>query len=221
MLRSRGLGRRAALVVALGSCVPMLGRAEVGAEPGPLRYAKIRGSADVQKLLDWIQRSNDHGGLPFAVVDKRNARLFVFDARGALAGETAALLGSAAGDHSEPGVGQRTQSNTLKPEDRTTPAGRFESAPGQNHTGEAVVWVDYATAFAIHRVRPGRSQQARELRLGTSTPDDNRVSSGCVVVPVGFYERVVLPVLGSARGVVYVLPETKPWQELFGPFRAA
>jgi hypothetical protein len=37
-----------------------------------------------------------------------------------------------------------------------------------------------------------------------------------VVVPVGFYERVISPVLGRQRGVVYVLPETRAVQALFG-----
>jgi hypothetical protein len=36
------------------------------------------------------------------------------------------------------------------------------------------------------------------------------------VVPVAFYESVVEPLLGKARGVVYVLPETQSVQELFG-----
>ena len=82
------------------------------------------------------------------------------------------------------------------------------------------MWVDYGAAFAIHRLRPGRAQQAREQRLGTASPDDNRVSYGCVVVPVAFYERVVQPLLGTGRGVVYVLPETRPVHELFGAMRA-
>lgn len=210
-----------ALVVTLGSSAPLLAQAQPPAKAGvgPLTYAKIRGSVEAQQLLDWVLRNNDHAGRPFAVVDKRHARLFVFDARGALAGESPALLGSAPGDHSEPGVNERTQTNTLRPEDRTTPAGRFESSPGQNHTGEPVVWVDYGTAFAIHRVRPGRAQQARELRLDTPSPDDNRVSYGCVVVPVPFYERVVQPLLGTSRGVVYVLPEKQPMGAMFTGLR--
>lgn len=178
-------------------------------------FSTLPGSDEARQLVEWIQRSGDAGGRPYAVVDKRMAQIYVFDAHGRLAGESAALLGSAFGDHTVPGVGARTQTGTLTLDDRTTPAGRFESAPGRNSSGEHVVWADYASAFAIHRLRPGRAFKAREARLATPTPDDKRVSYGCVVVPVPFYERVVEPVLGTQRGVVYVLPETRPASEIF------
>ena len=35
-------------------------------------------------------------------------------------------------------------------------------------------------------------------------------------VPVEFYERIVAASLGKRRGVVYVLPETRPVSEMFG-----
>ena len=176
----------------------------------------IKAAPDAQRLVEWVQRSGDAQGRPFAVVDKRNARLYVFDADGRLAGSTVALLGATPGDHTVPGVSERVQAGTLRPEDRTTPAGRFEAQPGSNLEGEHVVWVDYASAFAIHRVRPGKTWKMRADRLATASAADNRVSWGCVVVPVEFYEQVVAPVLGSSRSVVYVLPETRPARELFG-----
>jgi hypothetical protein len=181
----------------------------------------IKAGPDAQRLVQWVQRSGDHQGRPFAVVDKRNAMLYVFDADGRLAGSTVALLGATRGDHTVPGVSERVQAGAIRAEDRTTPAGRFEARPGRNLQGEDVVWVDYESAFAIHRVRPGKTWKMRADRLATASPRDNRVSWGCVVVPVEFYERVVAPVLGSARSVVYVLPETKPAQALFGAFDAS
>jgi hypothetical protein len=186
------------------------------AAAGPLDFAKVRGSAEARQVVDWVLRHADHGTRPFAVVDKRGARLYVFAADGTLMGHTAALLGATPGDHTVPGVGARAQTGEVGVDERTTPAGRFEAAPGRNLEGEHVVWADYASAFAIHRVRPGKSWKAREARLATPSPADNRVSYGCVVVPVAFYEGVVEPVLGSVRSVVYVLPETRGWQELFG-----
>jgi hypothetical protein len=36
------------------------------------------------------------------------------------------------------------------------------------------------------------------------------------VVPVAFYEGVIRPLLGKTYSVVYVLPETRPVQALFG-----
>jgi len=165
-------------------------------------------SADARDTLAWIQSTGDHGHLPFAIVDKRQARVHVFHADGSLAGESAALLGLTPGDEGVPGAGQRVAD--LSPSERTTPAGRFASEPGHNLKGEDIVWVDYDAAIAIHRVRPGPSRERREQRLASGTPSDNRISLGCIVVPVAFYEQVVSPVLGRSRGVVYVLPERQP-----------
>lgn len=181
----------------------------------PQEFIATRPSAEARSLVDWVRDSGDARGKPYAVVDKRAARLYVFHADGRLAGHTPALLGSAPGDHIVPGVGERTQAGTLAPEDRTTPAGRFEARPGRNDKGEHVVWVDYASAFAIHRLRPGFSYQARSTRLASLESGDKRVSWGCVVVPVEFYQQVVERVLGAGRSVVYVMPETASPQSVF------
>jgi hypothetical protein len=173
-------------------------------------FQDLRTSEDARGVVEWVQRSGDARGRPFAVVDKRTAHIYVFQADGRLAGHSPALLGSAPGDHTVPGVGARAQSGHVPPHERTTPAGRFEAQPGQNRSGEHVVWVDYDSAFAIHRLRPGFSYQARAGRLSTSQAGGKRVSWGCVVVPVAFYQQVVQRVLGASRSVVYVLPETRP-----------
>jgi hypothetical protein len=117
------------------------------------------------------------------------------------------LLGETAGDQIIPGVGARAQRGRLSPGDRVTTAGRFVSEPGHNLSGESVVWIDYESALAIHRMRPGAAQQDRALRLASADPQARRVSAGCVVVPVAFYEAVVAPVLGRSRGVIYVMAE--------------
>ena len=169
-------------------------------------------SEDARSLVEWVQRSGDAQGRPYAVVDKRNAHLYVFDREGRLAGHSPALLGSALGDHTAPGAGEHAQSGHVPAAERTTPAGRFEAAPGENRSGEHVIWVDYDSAFAIHRLRPGLAYQARSGRLAANAAAGRRVSWGCVVVPVAFYREVVQPVLGASRSVVYVLPETRPLQ---------
>lgn len=154
-----------------------------------------------------ILATADHRGLPFAVVDKQTARLRIYAAEGRQLGDTAVLIGSAAGDRSRPGVGDRTRSGRLQGDDRVTPSGRFDSEPGRNLTGEAIVWLDYDAALAIHRLRSGPAERTRAQRLASPHAADRRASAGCVVVPVAFYESVVAPVLGRQRGVVYVLPE--------------
>ncbi len=168
---------------------------------------------DVQFALGEVVKAKDHRGLPFAIVDKKSAQLFVFNGAGHLQGATPVLLGLAPGDveAAEP-VGSDTQS--LSAARRTTPAGRFISEPGRNLAGEAIVWVDYAARLAIHRLRPSALSERRPERLASSTPDDNRITLGCVVVAPLFYDTVVAPILGKGYGVVYVLPENDSLERL-------
>jgi hypothetical protein len=185
------------------------------APAAPRDFASTRPSTEASQLLDWVMHSRDAHDQPFAVVDKRAARIYVFNADGTLAGHSTALLGSATGDRIAPGVGAHAQSGHVPAEERTTPAGRFEASPGRNTKGEHVVWVDYESAFAIHRLRPGFSYQARSSRLSTTAASGKRLSWGCVVVPVAFYEQVVEKVLGNTRSVVYVMPEESSVQATF------
>ena len=182
----------------------------------PVDFAVARPSDDARYVAQWVIDRHDNRGLPFAVVDKTRAQVFVFDARGRIAGATPALLGQARGDHSAPGVG-KLEPSRIPVADRTTPAGRFRSEPGINLSGEHVVWVDYHAGVAIHRLRPSPARQRRPQRLASATPKDNRVSLGCIVVPAAFYDGVVRPMLGQGKGAVYVLPETRPVREMFTP----
>ena len=174
----------------------------------------------VRSMANWIMASRDHQGMPFVIVDKQHVRVFVFQPDGKLSGATAALMGSAVGDESVSGIGEREMSAIL-PHERTTPAGRFITAPGVNTFGEDIVWVDYEAAVSMHRVRAKEPRERRIERLASVTPDDNRISYGCINLPVAFYEAVVKPAFGSARGVVYVLPETQALQAVFGAYTVA
>jgi hypothetical protein len=174
-----------------------------------------RVSADARFVAERVLELTDHGGRPFAIIDKHDARIYVFDANGQLSGASAALLGQKRGDHSSPDVGAHTEAGRVPVHERTTPSGRFVSEPGLNPDGEHLIWVDFSVALAIHRLRPGAGQLHREGRLESSTPEDNRVSLGCVVVPPEFYDQVVRPALGRNRGVVYVLPEESSAREMF------
>ena len=91
---------------------------------------------DARYLLQWALETGDHHHQPFAIVDKKWARIFVFDAEGQLVGAANALLGQAVGDHTLAGVSDE-EVPQLAPADRTTPAGRFASQPGRNLSGEA------------------------------------------------------------------------------------
>src|SRR3569832_2355677 len=172
-------------------------------------------SGETRQLHDWVIKAGDHRARPFAIVDKKSARIFVFDAKGRMQGTSAVLLGQATGDDIAPDVGEHAQQGFVPFHERTTPAGRFASEPGINASGEPVIWVDYNSAFAIHRLRPGRAEAARIVRFASPDPAERRVSYGCLVVPVAFYEQVVQRVLGQGRSVVYVLPESETLQEVF------
>lgn len=185
-----------------------------------LRLAQVdfRGqilSPSARAVAEWSFATGDHRGRPVAVIDKKAARLFIFTAEGRLAGASTVLLGLARGDESAPDVGRKVSTGIPRHE-RTTPAGRFDSEPGRNLDGEANVWLDYRAALAIHRMRPAAPSERRPERLASKSPDDNRVSLGCVVVDGGFYDAVVAPTLGRQRAVVYVLPETRDWRIQFG-----
>ncbi|UXH77754.1 hypothetical protein [Roseateles amylovorans] len=184
------------------------GVAHTAPAPG-MRQVDFRGVTVSESARQMAQRafeSGDAKNLPFAVVDKKEARLLVFSADGRLVGGTPALLGLARGDDVAPDVG-RMVATGIPPALRTTPSGRYDTQPGVNLKGEAVIWVDYDAAFAIHRLRPSPAVERRAERLASASPDDNRISLGCVIVTGDFFDRVVRPVLGQGAAVVYVLPE--------------
>jgi len=168
----------------------------------------------VQAIVSWIISSGDSQNLPFVIVDKIAAQLYVYDARGTPRASTTVLLGLARGDHSVPGIGERRIAD-IRPAERTTPAGRFVGEPGKNIDSEDVIWIDYDAALSIHRVRAGPSRERRLERLASPMPADKRISYGCVVVPVSFYEQVIAPTFARSKGIVYVLPETRSAATVF------
>lgn len=178
-------------------------------------FGTVSPSKDARQLADWVANTHDNGGAEFMIVDKRNARVYVFDATARLRGASPVLLGAAKGDDTVPGIGSRPLSE-VKLEERTTPAGRFVAERGRNHKGEDVVWVDYDAAVSMHRVRATKPIERRLERLATPTMADNRISYGCINVPVAFYETYVSPTVASKRGIVYVLPEVKSMEQVFG-----
>jgi hypothetical protein len=181
-----------------------------------IRQARsIPAGQDTHQLAAWIRATGNNHGLPFAIIDKKAARLHVFNGAGTPRGSSPVLLGLALGDDSLPGIGERKMSE-IRPAERITPAGRFVSEPGLNLQGEDIVWIDYEAAVSMHRVRTNNKAERRLERLATPTPADNRISYGCVNVPAAFYDALIKPVFGVTPAVVYVLPETRPASAIFG-----
>ena len=180
----------------------------VAPHPKRANFEREHNSRDAQLVADWVVDSGDNHGMPFAIVDKVDAKVFVFDADGQLRGAAPALLGFARGDDSIPGIGDRKLSD-IRPEERTTPAGRFVASLGFNFNGKDVLWVDYDGAVSLHRVITTNPKERRLERLATPTPLDNRISYGCINVPEKFYNNVVSPAFTGTYGIVYVLPDTR------------
>jgi hypothetical protein len=174
-------------------------------------------SSDARQAVGWIIASRDNGELDFIVVDKKSAVMFVFDAQAHLRGSSPILLGAAVGDDSVPGIGSRAIED-IRPEERTTPAGRYLAERGRNARGEDVVWVDYHEALSMHRVLRTHPEERRLERLASESIADNRISWGCINVPVAFYENTVRPVFATRRALVYVLPDIKPVQQVFASY---
>ena len=171
-------------------------------------------SPNARRVADWVVASGDNAQMPFIVVDKTDARVFVFHANGTLRQSAPALLGSATGDDTAPGIGDRPLSAIL-PAERTTPAGRFIASMDRNLHGAPMLWVDYDSALSMHPVITSNVREQRAQRLATPTPLDNRISYGCINVPASFFKDVVMPSFKGSAGVVYVLPEVRPLEEVF------
>jgi hypothetical protein len=172
-------------------------------------------SPDVRYVADWVVRTGDNDGMPYVIIDKVNATVFVMDSSGHLDGSAPVLLGMVRGDGSVAGIGDRKLS-AIRPDERTTPAGRFVASLGEDLHGQDILWIDYANGIALHRVVKGTPAEHRAQRLQSETSDDNRISYGCINVPVKFYDDVVHPAFAESSGVVYVLPEMSSAKAMYG-----
>ena len=199
-----------------GLKVPPMGVAIVGLSRTPTEssFNKQTTSSEVVYVADWVTRTRDNAGMPYIIVDKANAEVFVFDVRGRLQGAAPALLGMERGDGSAQGLGTRKMS-AIRPTQRTTPAGRYVASLGRDLHGGDILWIDYANAIAMHRVVKGTPAEHRAQRLESETSQDNRISYGCINVPVKFYESIVSPAFVNTNGVVYILPEMSAARDMF------
>jgi hypothetical protein len=176
-------------------------------------------SLAARHTANWVVDSGDNLGMPFMIVDKAQARALLFDASGQLSGAASVLLGLAVGDDSVPGIGTRKLSS-IRPEERTTPAGRFVVSLGRNLKGKEILWIDYDNAISLHRVVTSNAKERRGERLASANIHDKRISYGCINVPVAFFDRLVSPTFSGTNGIVYVLPETRANHTAFNAYYA-
>ena len=48
--------------------------------------------------------------------------------------------------------------------------------------------------------------------------EDNRISYGCINVPAAFYEAHIRPIFVKHKAIVYVLPDSRPVQQVFSSY---
>ncbi len=195
-------------------------RASASHTPRYANFGSHLPTRDVRRLADWIADSGDNESTGFFLVDKRGARLYAFDRDARLTAASAVLLGAARGDDSVPGIGSRPIAS-IKPAERTTPAGRFVAQRGHNTNGDDIVWIDYDSAVSMHRVRSANPRERRLERLASPTAADKRISYGCVNVPAAFYDAYVGPAFAANTALIYVLPEVKSLHQVFGSYDVA
>ncbi len=174
-------------------------------------------SPEARQIADWVVDSGDNKNMPFVILDKKEAKVFVFHAHGGLRGAAPVLLGITVGDDSFPGVGNKPLS-MVKPEEKTTPAGRFLAASDKNIKGSDIVWIDYDSAVSLHAVVKGKPEERRAERLASPLPSERRISFGCVNVPVKFFKTALHASFKKSDGIVYVLPETRSTQQVFASY---
>jgi hypothetical protein len=219
------LSKRIRFGLLAAACIPLWAAAagdpvQVVHRAGHASFESEPASPAVRHLADWVVDSGNNAHMPFAIVDKRDAKVFVFAADGRLRGAAPALVGLAPGDDSVPGIGNRPLAS-IHPEERTTPAGRFVAALDRDLAGKEVLWVDYPDAISMHPVIDTNPQERRPQRLASPTPLDNRISYGCINVPPKFFEKIVHTTFAGTDGIVYVLPEIKSAREVFGSYDVA
>jgi hypothetical protein len=106
--------------------------------------------------------------------------------------------------------------SAIPPSKRITPAGRWWARLAPDATGKVVLVIDHEAALSLHPIVKGQPHEKRAYRIATATPDDNRISFGCINAPVAFFSNVVNTLFAGKMGVVYILPETRSAAQQFG-----
>jgi hypothetical protein len=171
------------------------------------------------RVADWVAASGDNHSLPYAIVDKTNGAMFLFDAKGKPLDQVPVLVGIATGDEATPGIGSKKLAE-IGPAEKTTPAGRYLAKFGVPFRKERILWVDYATSVALHPIPTdvAKTDHRRE-RMLSPEPEDNRITFGCINVPKVFYGKFLRPRFQKKGGYVYILPDTKPIEDVFPQLR--
>lgn len=170
--------------------------------------------AEVQSVARWVASSRDNRGAPYLMVDKPTAQVFVFNGAGQLVAVAPVLMGMGKGDQML--VPNAAPMSAIPPSKRITPAGRWWARLAPDASGKVVLVIDHEAALSLHPIVKGQPHEKRAHRIATPTPEDNRISFGCINAPVAFFSGIVGTLFANKMGVVYILPETRSAAQHFG-----
>jgi hypothetical protein len=171
----------------------------------------------IQQVADNRMRANPNK--PIAIVDKQMGLTYVIDANGVLAGKSASLTGKTKGDVRSEAAKKTANVESIAEKDKVTEAGMFDaSVKNVPHYGNVItlqIFDNYS--IAMHPTYLGAPAEQRQARLESATPEDNRISFGCINVPNEFMQNVVFKVIpkGVKSFPIVVIPESKSIQEFF------
>jgi hypothetical protein len=166
---------------------------------------------DVMYVAEMAVKTGDNKNRVFIILDKKRARIYVYDKNGIIRGNAPVLLGMAFGDELSSEIA-RLPLSQINPSNRITPAGRYIAEIGKDTHGKDVLWVDFRNNLAIHPVIDVPHQN-RPQRLLSETIEDNRISWGCINVPKLFFREYIGKNFATTKGIVYILPEVKSLKE--------
>jgi hypothetical protein len=152
--------------------------------------ANASASPDVRRLAQWTVSTQDHGGMPFIVIDKAGGRIYAFDPRGRLRGSAPVVSTAQA--------------------DVATPPGRFEANHFASARGARIVWTHGQAQLALYAAPAEPAGEQAPARV-----EDRRMPDGSLQVGAGFY-RECLDGLRTQPSIAYVLPETGSLERVFG-----
>lgn len=194
----------AGIVVAI-SLTNMVGITDARAAQGVGTVTQVTQVANLSQpanvVNSWVRQSHDNNGQRYVIADKAAGTIHIMDAAGNELASAPALYGKRTGDGMSLGE---------------TPAGVFmlhnQSAP-RSYGGDLQ---QFATApngdiYAVHRVLTNNNQN-RQGRLDSATPNDNRVSLGCINIPADIYNKFLNK---GFQGKLYVLPDQKKLGDVF------
>jgi hypothetical protein len=171
---------------------------------------------EARVVADWMVRTNKQDGAPFIIADKKDGLLYAFDEKGTLLAKAPALFGETKSDTLTEAQANKPIERVTKA-DKITPAGTFASRLGESDSyGKVLVVKDYKnTRIVIHRVYLGTPSEQRMQRLQSESPEDNRISYGCINALPEFIDSVIVPHF-SGKSQVVILPESMDAKSYFG-----